>query len=141
MLSGSTDILVDPLVTSDFIEDVMSKSRGDVMIEPTEASAIATKRQLRFKIRGLDCQNEVRLLKEALLPLGFDERHLSFQPKRGLLDIEVEAVLEVEAVIAAVSTTGMTAEWQAPGATKKDETTADECSGCSGDRPPVEQAR
>ena len=70
------------------------------MIEPTEASAIATKRQLRFKIRGLDCQNEVRLLKEALLPLGFDERHLSFQPKRGLLDIEVEAVLEVEAVIA-----------------------------------------
>lgn len=111
------------------------------MIEPTEASAIATKRQWRFKIRGLDCQNEVRLLKEALFPLGFDERHLSFQPKRGLLDIEVEAVLEVEAVIAAVSTTGMTAEWQAPGAAEKDETTADGCSGCSGDRSPVEQAR
>lgn len=110
------------------------------MIEPTEASAIATKRQWRFKIHGLDCQNEVRLLKEALIPLVGDERLLSFQPKRGLLDIDVVAGIEVDAVIAAVATTGMTAELQAPGAFAEDQAAADGCSGCSGERPSVEQA-
>src|SRR3546814_3615924 len=42
MLNGSTDIMVDPLVTSDFIEGVMSKSRGDIMIDQAAASAVPT---------------------------------------------------------------------------------------------------
>lgn len=109
------------------------------MFEQTDARAIATKRQWRFKVHGLDCQNEVRLLKEALIPLVGDEQLLSFQPKRGLLDVDVESGIGVEAVIAAVSTTGMTAELQAPSAFAEDEADAGGCSRCSGEEPPVEQ--
>src|SRR3546814_12486090 len=82
MLNGSTDIMVDPLVTSDFIEGVMSKSRGDIMIdqaaesavptvcnscsgEPTPANQVIPERpdSVIFKIHGMDCADEVTFLK------------------------------------------------------------------------------
>jgi Cd2+/Zn2+-exporting ATPase len=111
------------------------------MVEHTDAHAIAMDRWWRFKVDGLDCQNEVRLLKEVLVPLVGDEQLLSFQPKRGLLDVDVESGIEVEAVIAAVSTTGMTAELQTADAFAEDKADAGGCSGCSGEPMPVEQIR
>lgn len=109
------------------------------MVEHTDAHAIAMDRWWRFKVDGLDCQNEVRLLKEVLVPLVGDEQLLSFQPKRGLLDVDVESGIGVEAVIAAVSTTGMTAELQTADAFAEDKADAGGCSGCSGEPMPVEQ--
>ncbi|WP_319798396.1 heavy metal translocating P-type ATPase [Nitrobacter sp.] len=111
------------------------------MSEQTEASAVAMKRRWRFKVRELDCQNEVRLLKEALLPLVGDEQLLSFQPKRGLLDIDAEAGVGIEAVIAAVSAIGMTAELQAAVTFAQEEADVDGCGGCSSEPAPIEQMR
>ena len=62
------------------------------MFEQTGTSPIAIGRRWRFKVQGLDCQNEVRLLREALIPLVGDERFLSFQPKLGLLDVDVASM-------------------------------------------------
>lgn len=109
------------------------------MFEQTDASAIAVELRWRFKVDGLDCQNEVRLLKEALIPLVGDERFLSFQPKRGLLDVDVGSGIGVEAVIAAISTTGMSAELEAAGNFVENEADAGGCSGRSSAPAPVEQ--
>jgi len=110
------------------------------MFEQTGTSPIAIERRWRFKVQGLDCQNEVRLLREALIPLVGDERFLSFQPKLGLLDVDVASGLTVEAVIAAVSTTRMTAELDGPSGISKDTAGADGCRSCSGEPTPVAQA-
>src|SRR3546814_1693994 len=93
MLNGSTDIMVDPLVTSDFIEGVMSKSRGDIMIdqaaasavptvcnscsgEPTPANQVIPERpdSVILKIHGMDCADEGTLLKR---DVGRSEEHTS----------------------------------------------------------------
>jgi Cd2+/Zn2+-exporting ATPase len=110
------------------------------MFEQTGTSPIAIGRRWRFKVQGLDFQNEVRLLREALIPLVGDERFLSFQPKLGLLDVDVASGLTVEAVIAAVSTTGMTAELDGQSGISKDAAGADGCRSCSGEPAPVAQA-
>src|SRR3546814_15392956 len=62
MLNGSTDIMVDPLVTSDFIEGVMSKSRGDIMIDQAAASAVPTVCNSRSEERrvGKECVSKCR---------------------------------------------------------------------------------
>src|SRR3546814_19417151 len=81
MLNGSTDIMVDTLVTSDFIEGVMSKSRGDIMIDQAAASAVPTvcnscegettpanpviperPDSVLFKLHDMDCAAAVTLL-------------------------------------------------------------------------------
>ncbi|WP_060979415.1 MULTISPECIES: heavy metal translocating P-type ATPase [Pseudomonadota] len=100
------------------------------MFEQTDANAAAEERW-RFKVRGLDCQNEVRLLKEVLIPLVGDERLLSFQPKLGLLDVDIAPGITVEAVISAVSTTGMAAELEAVNASPEDEAGAGGCRSCA----------
>src|SRR3546814_13342468 len=88
MLNGSTDIMVDPLVTSDFIEGVMSKSRGDIMIdqaaasavptvcnscsgEPTPANQVIPERPERviFKTHVMNYTDEVTLLKREVVPV------------------------------------------------------------------------
>jgi Cd2+/Zn2+-exporting ATPase len=109
------------------------------MVEQTDARAIAMERWWRFKVRGLDCQNEVRLLKEVLVPLIGDEQRLSFQPKHGFLDVDVDSGIGVEAVIEAVATTGMTAELLTANAFTEDKAEAGGCSGCSSEPAPVEQ--
>ncbi|BBD02201.1 heavy metal translocating P-type ATPase [Sphingobium sp. YG1] len=110
------------------------------MFEQTEASAIASERRWRFKVHGLDCQNEVRLLREALIPLVGDERFLSFQPKHGLLDVDIESGIGVEVLIAAISATGMSAELETTGSFAEDEADVGGCSGCSGEPEPVKLA-
>src|SRR3546814_12167322 len=103
MLNGSTDITVDPLVTSDFIEDVMSKSRGDIMSDQAAASAAPTAcnscsgeqtptnkmlpeypDSVIFKIHGMDCADEVTLLKREVGPV-VGPQNLSFTHINGVM--------------------------------------------------------
>ncbi|WP_299110087.1 heavy metal translocating P-type ATPase [uncultured Bradyrhizobium sp.] len=111
------------------------------MFEQTDARTIAINGWRRFRIHGLDCQNEVRLLKETLVPLVGNERFLSFHPKQGFLDVDVASGIGAEAVITAVSATGMTAEPEMRDALEEKEADIGGCSGCSGDPAPAEPAR
>ena len=102
------------------------------MPEQTDEDTIPIERRWRFRVRGLDCQNEVRILERALIPLIGDEKLLSFHPKRGLLDVDAAAEVGIEEVLAAVAATGMSAELETE--------SADRCGSCSGEEPSIPQS-
>lgn len=81
----------------------------------------------RFKVSGLDCQNEVRALKAAVGPLAGGEDKLSFDTKAGWMDVAPGVSVANDAIEAAVATTGMSAEFwprqEEPGL----------CQNCAGD--------
>ena len=62
-----------------------------------------------FRIHGLDCAEEVAVLKRALSPLVEDEEHLSFDVLRGKLTVREDGVAPA-AIRDAVAGTGMRAE-------------------------------
>lgn len=64
----------------------------------------------RFKVAGLDCQNEVRALKAALVPLIGGEDKLSFDTKAGWMELAADVSVPDAAIEAAVMTTGMSAQ-------------------------------
>ena len=64
----------------------------------------------RFKVKGLDCQNEVRALKAAVGPLVGGEERLSFDTKVGRMDVASQSLASAEAIREAVASTGMVAE-------------------------------
>ena len=64
---------------------------------------------LRFKVEGLDCQNEVRALKTAVGPLVGGEEKLSFDIKAGTMEVAADVATSVEAVERAIASTGMRA--------------------------------
>ncbi len=77
--------------------------------------------QATFRIRGLDCAEEVAILKRELGPLVGGEQSLVFDMLRGKLTIRADDV-SAEAVGAAVARTGMKAEpWreESPGRDRK----------------------
>ncbi len=62
----------------------------------------------RFKVEGLDCQNEVRQLKAAVGPIAGGEQMLTFDTKAGLMEVILtQSNPTDEAIIAAVARTGM----------------------------------
>lgn len=63
----------------------------------------------RFKVAGLDCQNEVRALKAAVGPLAGGEDQLSFDTKDGWMEIAAGVSVPNGAIEAAVASTGMSA--------------------------------
>lgn len=66
--------------------------------------------RFEFKIRGLDCAEEVAILKRELSPLVGGEANLGFDLLNGKLLIEApEAALDVERIRVCVSKTGMEA--------------------------------
>jgi Cd2+/Zn2+-exporting ATPase len=65
---------------------------------------------LRFRVEGLDCQNEVRALKGAVGPLVGGEDGLSFDTRAGLMSVAAPGGASVEAIARAVAGTGMRAE-------------------------------
>jgi Zn2+/Cd2+-exporting ATPase len=69
---------------------------------------------LRFRVRGMDCADEVVVLKRELGPLAGGEQNLAFDILNGKMT--VAAGLSPEAVVAAVGRTGMKAELWADGA-------------------------
>lgn len=64
----------------------------------------------RFKVKGLDCQNEVRALKAAVGPLVGGEEQLSFDTKAGRMDVASQSFVSSESIREAVASTGMVAE-------------------------------
>lgn len=80
---------------------------------------------LRFKVRGLDCQNEVRALKAAVGPVVGGEDRLAFDTKAGTMT--VAAPVPADAIRRAVATTGMQAELWAEGDVPPTAPTGDTC--------------
>ena len=64
-------------------------------------------RSLRFQVDGLDCQNEVRLLRAAVGPVVGGDDKLSFDTRAGVMEVISESVPIVDAIQRAVATTGM----------------------------------
>lgn len=112
----------------------MSQSRGDQMADQTKPVSAGADRWRSFQVQGLACQNEVRLLNQALLPLMADDAYLSIDPRRGLIEISVEANLTDAAIIAAISATGMTAIPDTGKRPQANETVG--CQTCSGEATP-----
>lgn len=68
-----------------------------------------------FKVQGLDCQSEVRMLKAAFDPVLADQSELAFDTKAGLMIVPASIRLSDEAIQRVVSTTGMQADrWAEP---------------------------
>ncbi|MES2121114.1 MAG: heavy metal translocating P-type ATPase [Pseudomonadota bacterium] len=75
-----------------------------------DAPAAESTGALRFKVEGLNCQNEVRALRSALGPLVGGDDNLSFDTKAGVMDVASAASATVEDIRRAVAETGMSAE-------------------------------
>jgi Cd2+/Zn2+-exporting ATPase len=91
---------------------------------------------LQFRVKGLDCQNEVRQLKNAVGPLVGGEERLSFDTKTGRMDVAPQSIASAEAIKVAVASTGMVAElWsEEPRASQSNAAAADaSCTSCAGD--------
>ncbi len=74
-----------------------------------DASTTSPASSLRFKVDGLDCQNEVRALRAAVGPLVGGDDKLSFNTQAGIMEMPSENGPMVDAVQQAVATTGMRA--------------------------------
>ncbi len=72
--------------------------------------------EIAFKIHGMDCAEEVAILKRAVAPLVGGEERLSFDMLNGKMVVALETPgPSIERVLAAVASAGMQAEvWQAP---------------------------
>ena len=70
----------------------------------------STSSLLRFKVDGLDCQNEVRVLRAAVGPVVGGEDKLSFDTKGGVMEILGQSTSAFGAIEQAVASTGMQAK-------------------------------
>lgn len=74
-----------------------------------DAATTCPSSSLRFKVDGLDCQNEVRALRAAVGPfVGGDDR-LSFDTQAGVMVVTAENDSPIDVIQRAVATTGMQA--------------------------------
>lgn len=73
-------------------------------------------RPLQFKIHGMDCAEEVAILKQAVGPVVGGEDHLAFDILNAKMIVSAKSEVSVPAVIDAVSSTGMRAEAWVEGA-------------------------
>ena len=81
----------------------------------SDATTVSRPRAIRFKVEGLDCQNEVRALKRAVGPIVGDDQNLSFDTKTGTMEVATDVPISLEAIDRAVASTGMRAEhWSRP---------------------------
>lgn len=63
-----------------------------------------------YRIDGLDCADEILLLRKALAPLGFQEEHLSFNLLESTMAVRSTSDVDVQAVVKAASTAGLRAK-------------------------------
>lgn len=82
-------------------------SKGTVMT--ADAATMSHSSTLRFKVDGLDCQNEVRALRAAVAPLVGGDDKLSFNTQAGVMEVISENASTIDAIQRAVATTGMQA--------------------------------
>lgn len=74
-----------------------------------DAATISPASSLRFKVDGLDCQNEVRALRAAVGPVVGGDDKLSFNTQAGVMEVLSENASTLDAIQRAVATTGMRA--------------------------------
>ncbi len=74
-----------------------------------DAATMSTSSSLRFKVDGLDCQNEVRALRAAVGPIVGGDDKLSFCTQAGVMEVASEDAATVDDIQRAVATTGMQA--------------------------------
>ena len=75
-----------------------------------DAGTRSTSGPLRFKVDGLDCQNEVRMLRAAVGPVVGGEDKLSFDTKGGVMEVVGQSAPALGAIEQAVASTGMQAK-------------------------------
>ncbi|MFG1377261.1 heavy metal translocating P-type ATPase [Xanthobacter sp. VTT E-85241] len=75
----------------------------------TDAATMSPPSSLRFKVDGLDCQNEVRALRAAVGPVVGGGDKLSFNTQAGIMEVISENASVIEVIQRAVATTGMQA--------------------------------
>ena len=77
---------------------------------PAAGRAAPTGGERRFHVRGLDCIEEVRILRRAVGPLVGGDEGLAFDALNGRMSVRVSAErASDEAIVAAVAATGMSA--------------------------------
>ena len=75
----------------------------------TDIATLNVPRSLRFKVDGLDCQNEVRALRAAVGPIVGGEDKLAFDTKAGVMAVMTGDTNTVDRIAQAVDATGMRA--------------------------------
>lgn len=129
---GTMTIVPDAAVGIEAIQAAVSTTGMRAALRGAAPSAAP----LRFKVRGLDCQNEVRQLKAALGPVVGEDK-LSFDAKAGLMEVAPQERASAQAIIDAVAGTGMSAEIVAEAAAAPVAAVAlPACSTCSSDQEP-----
>ncbi|KUM26322.1 hypothetical protein AU467_22555 [Mesorhizobium loti] len=78
-------------------------------MKEVDAATMSTPSSLRFKVGGLDCQNEVRALRAAVGPIIGGEDKLAFDTNAGLMEVMIGNTALADTIIRAVDTTGMRA--------------------------------
>lgn len=119
----------DDLVLAERIEDAVATTGMRAKLRSEQAVGKA----LQFRVKGLDCQNEVRQLKGAVGPIVGGESNLSFDTKAGRMDVAPQSLASADMIRSAVATTGMTAELWAETSTPKPAPTDSSCTTCAGD--------
>ena len=94
------------LATADMIVRAVASTGMQAALRPEDASGAP----LKFRVEGLDCQNEVRQLRASVGPLVRGEDRLSFDTKAGLMTVAAQTLATADAIRSAVATTGMSAE-------------------------------
>lgn len=134
---GTMRVGPQDLATIDDIEKAVSGTgmRARLRVSATGAPKEAA---LAFRVRGLDCQNEVRQLKAAVGPLVGGDDKLSFDTKTRTMWVAPPSQSTTLAIQNAVATTGMSAEMVADERTANEQATTPVfaevvCDTCSGD--------
>ena len=71
---------------------------------------------LRFRIQGMDCVEEIAVLRRVVGPVVGGDSNLAFDILTGVMAVTLQnAEIKPDAIIAAVTTTGMRAEIQRDG--------------------------
>ncbi|MDU3132192.1 MAG: heavy metal translocating P-type ATPase, partial [Bradyrhizobium sp.] len=136
---GTMRVSPQDLATIDEIEKAVSTTGMRARLRGgTSTSEVAKEAPLTFRVRGLDCQNEVRQLKAAVGPLVGGDDKLTFDTKAGTMWVAAQSQSAALAIQNAVATTGMSAEVVAEERTANDEATVPfsgeaVCTTCSGD--------
>lgn len=143
--AGTMRVSPQNLATGNDIENaVISTGMRAKLRSVTDPREATEGLPLEFKVRGLDCQNEVRALKAALGSLVGGDHNLTFDTKGGIMRVAPASAATVTAIQNAVATTGMSAEIAGAGSTARKPVATSAagdavCTSCSADMV-VEQA-
>ena len=108
-------------------EHLHQVTAGTGEADPPPAASLRASRA--YKVRGLDCAEEVAVLRQAVGPLVGGAERLSFDVLNGRMTVTASDVAE-EAILEAVAGTGMSAVPWTPRAREDDTDTHRRQQGC-----------